>query len=196
MGLRGSDRSKIPGVPSFEFTRSSRRVGTYYFYILDPDFGVGFIKLCTYFPYPGKVWVNGHEWAKRQADHAGIGYTALSNGFAACDDPAGLQQICDRFGPVDVQEFFDRWTAVIPTPFNTDDRAAGYWWELSMRQVEVSRTLVLDDPRRARRFFEALVADNIGIARPDEVHAVFGRDRLGRTTAKDFRTRISGPEPK
>ena len=196
MGLRGSEPIEDPGVPSFEFTRSSRRVGTYYFYILDPDFGVGFIKLCTYFPYPGKVWVNGHEWAKRQADHAGIGYTALSNGFAACDDPAGLQQICDRFGPVDVQEFFDRWTAVIPTPFNTDDRAAGYWWELSMRQVEVSRTLVLDDPRRARRFFEALVADNIGIARPDEVHAVFGRDRLGRTTAKDFRTRISGPEPK
>ena len=27
---------------------------------------------------------------------------------------------------------------------------AGYWWELSMRQVEVSRTLVFDDPRRAR----------------------------------------------
>lgn len=28
----------------------------------------------------------------------------------------------------------------------------GYWWELSMRQVEVlCRTLVLDDPRRARR---------------------------------------------
>lgn len=49
-----------------------------------------------------------------------------------------------------------------------------------MRQVEVSRTLVLDDPRRARRFFEALVADNIGIGRPAEVHAVFGRDRRGR----------------
>ena len=38
-----------------------------------------------------------------------------------------------------------------------------------MRQVEVSRTLVLDAPRRARAFFEALVADNLGIGRPDEV---------------------------
>ncbi|HEX2450272.1 MAG TPA: hypothetical protein VHJ69_03995, partial [Gemmatimonadales bacterium] len=26
---------------------------------------------------------NGHAWAKRQADHAGLPYTALSNGFAA-----------------------------------------------------------------------------------------------------------------
>ncbi len=67
----------LPGVVSFDFTKSSRRVGTYYFYVLDPDFGVGFIKICTYFPYPAKVWVNGHEWAKRQADHAGIAYTRV-----------------------------------------------------------------------------------------------------------------------
>ncbi len=92
-----------------------------------------------------------------------------------------------------MQGFFDRWIDAVPTPFTAADRAAGYWWELSMRQVEISRTLVLDDPRRARRFFEALVADNIGIGRPEEVHAVFGRDRRGRTTAKQFRTRVFSP---
>ena len=27
-----------------------RRVGAYYFYILDPEFGPGFIKICTYAP--------------------------------------------------------------------------------------------------------------------------------------------------
>ena len=56
---------------------------------------------------------------------------------------------------------------MIPTPFTDADRAAGYFWELSMRQVEVSRTLVFDDPRRARGFFEALVQDNVGIGRPE-----------------------------
>ncbi len=189
----GRNRSDTPGVASFEFTKSSRRVGTYYFYVLDPDFGVGFIKICTYFPYPAKVWVNGHEWAKRQLDHQGVPFTALANGFASCEDPDGLAEICERFGPADVQGFFDRWITEIPTPFTAQDRAAGYWWELSMRQVEVSRTMVLDDPRRARRFFEALVTDNIGIGRPDEVHVVFGRDRRGRTTSHQFRTRIFGP---
>jgi len=157
----GRNRSDTPGLVSFDFTKSSRRVGTFYFYVLDPDFGLGFIKICTYFPYPAKVWVNGHEWAKRQAAHAGIAYTPLANGFASCEDPEALAAICERFGPADVQGFFDRWIAHVPTPFTATDRAAGYWWELSMRQVEVSRTLVLDDPRRARRFFEALVADNI-----------------------------------
>ena len=44
----------------FTFFKEQRRVGVYYFYVLDPDFGAGFIKICTYFPYPAKVWVNGH----------------------------------------------------------------------------------------------------------------------------------------
>jgi len=82
--------------------------------------------------------------------------------------------------------------AAIPTPLTGEDRRAGYWWELSMRQVEVSRTLVFDDPRRARGFMEALVADNIGIGRPEEVAAVFAR-QVRTTTKEPFRTRVFGP---
>ena len=104
---------------------------------------------------------------------AGISFTELANGFAACSRPERLQAICDRLAPADLQGFFDRWAKVIPLPLTEADRAAGYWWELSMRQVEVSRTLVIDDPRRARSFFEALVADNIGIGRPETVAMVF-----------------------
>ena len=55
----------------------------------------------------------------------------------------------------------------LPLPLTEHDRAAGYWWELSMRQVEVSRTLVFHAPRHARCFFEALVADNLDIGRPE-----------------------------
>ena len=82
----------------------------------------------------------------------------MSNGFATCDDPAGLQAICDRLGPEAIEAFFDRWMAVLPLPLTEHDRVDGYWWELSMRQIEVSRTLVFKAPRRARAFFEALVA--------------------------------------
>ena len=114
-------RATRPGVAMFEFVKEERRVGMYYFYILDPEFGPGFIKICTYFPYPAKIWCNGHEWAKNQAARAGIPFSALANGFAFCGNPAALQAICDHFGPDDVQGFFDRWTAVIPTPFTDAD---------------------------------------------------------------------------
>jgi hypothetical protein len=92
------------------------------------------------------------------------------------DAEAAVKSAVDRFGRIDVLV-----------------NSAGYFYELSMRQVEISRTLVFDDPRRARGFFEALVSDNIGIGRPAEVHAVFGRDRRGRITTKPFRTRVFSP---
>ena len=81
---------------------------------------------------------------------------------------------------------------MIPTPFTNDDRQASYFWELSMRQVEVSRTLVFDDPRRARSFFEALVTDNVGIGRPEQVAMVFARP-LRRPTNHPYRERVFSP---
>jgi len=186
----GHDRNADhPGPPSFGFAKADRRVSVYYFYIWDDEFGPGFIKMCTYFPYPAKIWVNGHEWAKRQATKAGIGFGELANGFASCEDPAALQAICDRLGPADIEAFFDRWMRVLPTPLDDTDRDGGYWWELSMRQVEVSRTMVFDAPRRGRAFFESLVADNIGIGRPSEVRLIFNR-RIRRDTKGTFRTRV------
>jgi hypothetical protein len=174
------------GVPWFSFTKADRRVTCFYFYLWDADFGPAFIKICAYFPYPIKVWLNGHEWAKRQATVAGIGFTELSNGFATCADPAALQTICDRLGPGTIGVFFERWMSRLPVPLTEHDRAAGYSWELSMRQIEVSRTLVFDAPRRARAFFEALVADNLDIGRPDSVELIFhGPRHLGRPPKLD-----------
>jgi len=172
----------------FSFYKANRPVTCFYFYLWDEQFGPAFIKICAYFPYPIKVWVNGHEWAKRQCAQAGIGFTALSNGFASCADPAGLQAICDRLGPQQIGAFFDRWMGVLPMPLTEHDQAGGYWWELSMRQVETSRTMVFDAPRRARAFVEELVRDNLDVGRPDSVELIFtgrGPGARGRPIKND-----------
>jgi hypothetical protein len=44
----------------FDYSRQSVFVTYYYFYILDEDFGLFFIKVCTYFPFDVKVCFNGH----------------------------------------------------------------------------------------------------------------------------------------
>jgi len=182
------------GIPWYSFAKTNRRVTCYYFYLWDHDFGPAFIKICSYFPYPAKVWINGHEWAKRQAYQAGIGYRELSNGFAATDNPDGLQAICDRLGPAEIAAFTDRWLSVLPLPLTEHDHAAGYWWQLSMRQIEVSRTIVFAQPRHARSFFEALVADNLDIGRPEQVQLIFTgrRVRRGRapTVPEVFSTKV------
>jgi hypothetical protein len=48
----------------------------YYFYLWDDGFGPAFIKICAYFPYPIKVWANGHEdpaaeFVTRRRDRSG-----------------------------------------------------------------------------------------------------------------------------
>jgi hypothetical protein len=180
--------------PQFSFTKEQRRVPVFYVYIFDEQMGPGFIKICSYFPYPVKVWVNGHEWAKRQAAAAGIGFAALSNGFASAEDPAALQAICDRFGPGTVQVWFERWMARIPLPLDDADRDGGYWRELSMRQAETSRTLVFDQDCHARAFSGALLCENMDLGRPENVELLFRRgERRGRPAippARGFRTAI------
>ena len=183
------ERQTPAGSAQWWFTKADRRVSCYYFYLWDADFGPAFIKVCSYFPYPAKIWLNGHEWAKRQAAQAGIGFTELSNGFAATDDPIALQEICDRLGPGTITVLIERWLARLPLPFTEKDRDAGYWWETSMRQIEISRTIVFDAPRHARGFFEALVADNLDLGRPHNVEIIFNR-RVRRDTWGTFRTAI------
>jgi len=186
---RDTDPSKPP---QFSFDKKDRRVTVYYFYLWDTDFGPSFIKVCTYCPWPIKVWLNGHEWAKRQATQAGIGFTALSNGFAACEDPETLQGICDRLGPGPITVFFQRWLSRLPLPLTPADAHAGYWWELSMAQTEVSRTIVFDAPRHARGFFEALITDNLDLGRPDTIEILFNRQIRGgqRAPGGEFKTKV------
>ena len=172
--------------------RSTGVVNQFYVYAVDRDFGPFFLKFCSYFPYNAKLCINGHEWAKRQATKAGIGHTALDNGFATCDDPAAVQAICDRFGPEQIDGLLRKWLARLPHPFTAADRQAGYRYDISIRQAEFSLTQVLDRPVSGRVFFEHVIRDNLDAGRPDQVSLIFDRRlrRSGpRATPGRFRTR-------
>src|SRR5271169_618032 len=173
--------------------KTTGMVNHFYFYCVDSDFGPFFLKFCSYFPYNAKLCINGNEWAKRQAAKAGIGFTALDNGFAAVDDPAALQAICDRLGPDQIDALLRKWLHRLPHPFSPADRAAGYRYDLSMLQVEFSLTQMLDKPVSGRVFFEQVIRDNLDIGRPDQVALVFDRRlmrRGPRATPGPFRTRV------
>jgi len=173
--------------------RSTGVVNHFYVYAVDDDFGPFFLKFCTYFPYNARLCLNGHEWAKRQAAKAGIGFTALDNGFATVDDPAAVQAICDRLGPEQITALLDKWLAILPNPFTDADRAAGYRYELSVLQAEFSLTQVLDRPITGRVFFEQVIRDNLDAGRPDQVSLIFDRRVIGgrhRPTPGPFRTRV------
>ena len=136
--------------------------------------------------------LNGHHWAHQQLRQAGIAFEALDNGFRWCENPARLQAVCDTLGPSDVQAFFNRWVERLPWPLTQVDRAAGYRHRLSLWQVEVSLTQIFHEPVCGRRWFEAIVRENLDLGRPDRVSLLFPT-RLTRATPppnRGYRTRV------
>ena len=177
------------GAPYPNLYKTTAMVNQYYFYAVDRDFGPFFLKFSSYFPYNGKLLINGHEYAKKQLERRGIGYEALDNGILRCDDPAALQRICNGLTAKKIDRLARKWFARLPHPFPASDRAAGFRYEISMLQTELSLTQVLDRPATGRVFFEQIIRDNLDLGRPDRVGLIFDR-RVTRLTPGRFRTRV------
>jgi hypothetical protein len=113
----------------------------------------------------------------------------LDNGFLSCADPKKLQEICDSLGPDEIDRLFRKWLKRLPLPLRREDRAAGYDWNLSIWQREVSLTQIFDRPLRGREFFKEIIRDNLDLGRPDRVPLIFDRV-VTQKTPGEFRTRV------
>jgi hypothetical protein len=169
--------------------KSTAMVNQYYFYCVDEDFGPFFIKFCSYFPYNAKLCLNGHEYAKRQLEREGIAYQALDNGVLSCENPKRLQEICDGLSAAKIDRLLRKWLRQLPHPFPPKDRLAGYRYQISILQIELSLTQVLDRPVSGRIFFEEVIRENLDIGRPKQVQLIFDR-WVTKATPGSFRTRV------
>jgi len=169
--------------------KTSAMVNQFYFYCVDRDFGPFFIKFGSYFPYNGKLCLNGHEYLKRQLDRRGIRFEPLDNGIARCADPQQMQKIADELDAKKIDALARKWFRRLPHPFPAKDRAAGFRYDISILQAEFSLTQVFDRPLAGRFFFEQVIRDNIDAGRPDQVQLIFDR-RVSRSTPGLFRTRV------
>jgi hypothetical protein len=182
---------RLPGKPvRFEFTRNKSVIPNYYyFYLDDGDWGESFLKVCSYAPWGLKLYLNGHEWLKRQLAKEGLGFEALDNGFLSCQNPQRLQALADSLGPTEIQAFLAKWLKRLPLPLSAADRTAGFDYQLSIWQMECSLTQIMDRPVAGRQFFEEVIRDNLDLGRPDRVQLIFPR-KIIRTTPGSFRTRV------
>lgn len=182
-------RNPETGQPYPWIVRATALVNQYYFYCVDRDFGPFFLKFCSYFPYTAKLCINGHEYLKRQLAQEGIGFEALDNGLASCEQPERAQAICDGLSAEDIDALFRKWLQILPHPFTAEDRQAGYCYDLSILQAEFALTQVLDRPLTGRIFFEDVIRENLDLGRPDQAQLIFGR-RVTKRTPGRFRTRV------
>ena len=191
--FRTEKRRDSAGLSYPWIVRATAMVNQWYFSCADTDFGPFFLKFSSYFPYTAKLCINGNEYAKRQAVKAGIGFTALDNGFATCDDPATVQTICDGLSAEKIDALLRKWLRILPHPFTDADQDTGYRYDISILQAEFSLTQTLQRPVHGRIFFDQVIRDNLDIGRPDQVGLIFDRRiQRGRKrpTPGRFRTRI------
>jgi hypothetical protein len=170
--------------------RSTAMVNHYYIYALDRDFGPFFLKFCSYFPYNAKLCLNGHEYAKQQLKQKQIEFQPLDNGFLSCADAGRLQRICDGLSAEKIDRLLRKWLRLLPHPFTTADRQAGWLYDISILQAEFSLTQVLDRPLTGRAFFEEVIHENLDLGNPGQVQLIFNR-RVTKRTPGRFRTRVT-----
>jgi hypothetical protein len=180
-------------VGKFAASRNSAFVKHFYVYVVDREWGPGFIKFCTYAPFSVRVCLNGHKWLIQRLRLRGHLVEELDNGISWVDDPAALQRLCRRFAlasPAHIQRFFERWLHRLPNPFTAADRRAGYTYQLSTLQLEVSRTEVFDRPLHGRQFFEQVILQQIDLGRPEKIQVIFNRRPSRRRGQQPARVRV------
>ncbi len=112
----------------------------YYFYILHRDFGLCFIKLSSHAPFTVRVWLNGHEWAKRGNSRTrGSGTRPSTTASSPATTQRRFRRSAIASAPEHIGTFFREWLRRLPPPFTAEDRKADFRYELSILQPPLRR---------------------------------------------------------
>jgi hypothetical protein len=117
----------------------------FYFYFVDPEFGLMHVRLQSWLPYDIQVYVNGREWLARQLDAAGVGYLRADNALLRVDDLEQAWALCDRFAHRSWPRFLNALAHRVNPLLATIEQAGfgGYYWVID--QAEVATDVMFRD---------------------------------------------------
>jgi hypothetical protein len=75
----------------------------------DARWGRMFVRMCPYFPFSARVYLNQHHWLAIRMRDEGIDFHQATNAFLRCSNPARLQELADSLtarDPTDVRQNF------------------------------------------------------------------------------------------
>ena len=163
----------------------------YYFYFIDEDFGLCYLRLPTWAPFRLQIYFNGHSWLARHLDRSGIAYKMLDNAFLSIEDPEKAQTLSDSLEAAQLHRRLDRWAAAycpIASRFRND-----YHW--SFMQVEYATDVVFRQQSEFQPLYENIVRSAAVDVKADQVAAFLGRKLVGQyrdEIGNNFNTRIQG----
>ncbi len=179
---REPERMAVHFARSNQIAVQSRFVDLYYFYLNDSQCGRMFLRICPYFPFNIRVWMNGHNWLARRLEEERIAFAKRDNLFVACARPQRLQELSDAFAPSDIVGPVETWLARLLPFFSAAERQEGFRHELFMAQMEYCHNLIFHKQVAAERLFDRLLDANRGLGHPDKLAIYFRRGRYQPVT--------------
>lgn len=140
------------GRPELVFARRPQRV--LYYYRLDPEFGLIYLRLQTWFPYTMQVYVNGHDWLARQMTRRKLGFVQRDNAFTQLDDPRQAQQLADGFVGLGWPRRLGQWAREINPLLNAGWLGSYYW---VIEQAEYSTDLLFASRQKLAGLYPRLL---------------------------------------
>jgi len=163
----------------------------YYFYVIDEEFGLCYLRVPTWAPFRLQFYCNGHNWLTRQLRQQGIAVEPLDNKFRALGDSAQAQARADAFPVARLHHTLDALAARY-CPVRAHFGVAYHW---SLMQVEYATDLIFHRQEDLRPLYDTLVHTAIHAVKPPHVATFLGRKLTGAyadEVGNDFHTRIEG----
>ena len=163
----------------------------YYFYFIDAEFGLLYVRVPTWAPFRLQIYCNGHSWLARKLEAAGIGFVAEDNAFVRIDDWARAQELADGFSPPTLHRLLDRYAALC-CPVRDTFKQSYHW---SLMQVEYSTDVVFRSKTILAPLYEQLARHSVFTVKAETIATFLGRKidpKLAQEIGSQFSTRIEG----
>src|SRR5271157_2386947 len=155
---------------------TQRWVNHYNFYLNDARWGRMFVRICPYFPFTARVYLNQHHWLAIRMREEKIDFQQCTNAFLRCGDPKRLQELADSLTAKDLLTCGQKWLAYF-TPFfsEAERKNHGCQHRLFFSQVEYCDNLVFHKRAALDALGERLLDANRTIGQPNKISTIFGR---------------------
>jgi hypothetical protein len=163
----------------------------YYFYFMDAEFGLVYLRVPTWAPFRLLFYCNGHSWLARRLTAQGIDFTAADNAFVRIDDWRRAQDLADGFSPDRRHRVLDRYAALCCPVLDVFGQS--YHW--SLMQVEYATDMVFRSATTLGPLYEQLTRESVLSVKAEQIASFLGRQitpQLAQEIGSRFSTRIEG----
>src|SRR5437899_685436 len=147
----------------------------YYFYFIDEELGLCYVRVPTWCPFRLQIYGNGHNWLARQLERNKIRYTLLDNAFTAIGDWAAAQSLVDSWEPSRLHRQLDEFAARY-CPILKQIEESYHW---SLDEAEYATDIVFRRQADLQAIYGNLIRTAIHTVKPDDIATFLGKKLHG-----------------